>query len=345
MGAGDPPETSQDGTMPRTLLSLALLPLIALATGARAQDDSRAFGRIEPGGAPVEIADDAPPAGATWEPSGPISPALLEPAPAQTPQRRAQPVVPTRPADDPVLRMLEADLRAAEARTRTGAGAAEPVRPNPGDTASLPLGAPRAAQPLGTAQERPQGGSGWPDLARTGVALGAVLTLAFGIAWAAKKFGIAGGSGRVLERAAKSPTGLLEVLGRYPMPGRQSLIVLRFDQRVLLLSQRAGGDMTTLCELNDAEEVASVLLRVRDAAGDTAHAAFEEAISQADASYDDASDHDAWEPDPREQAEAMHSLGRVYTTEEGDRAELAFAAAPAGGREASLLTALRSRRA
>lgn len=321
--------------MHRTPLPLALFLIVVGVAPAPAQDAERAFGRIEPGGAPVEI-DEGVPTRSAWEPTGPVSSSLLEPraTPTEGVGTSVQPrdVAPARAADDPVLRMLEADLRAAEARTR---GDAERV-----DTGSLPLGVPSASLPLGSERDSASSSGGWRDLARTGAALGAVLTLAFGLAWGFKKLGIAGGGGRVLQRAAKSPSGLLEVLGRYPLAGRQTLIVLRFDQRVLLLSQRAGGDLCTLCELNDPEEVAGVLLRVRDAAGDSAAAAFEEAIAQAESSYD----HDGWEPDTYEQAEAMRDVRRVYTTDEGDRAELAFAQTPAGGRESSLLSGLRSRR-
>lgn len=328
----------------------AVLGILIIGSVAPAQDAERAFGRIEPGGEPVQIGEPVGAAG--WEATGPVSPTLLEMADtsvAEPSPRIAERADTTPPADDPVLQMLQEDLRAAEARAAQSEVDANALplpgatRPAP-ESESRPLGGAPTRADADAASTEQRAPSGLGDLARTGAALGAVLTLVFGLAWGVKKLGVGGdGGGRVLQRAAKSPSGLLEVLGRYPVAGRNTLTVLRFDQRVLLVSQRSGGDMTTLCEISDPEEVAGVLLRVRDAAGDSAAAAFEEAISQAESPYTD----EAWEPDPAEQREAMDVIprGRVFTTDEGDRAELIFASRPEGGRERSLASALRGRRA
>lgn len=85
---------------------------------------------------------------------------------------------------------------------------------------------------------------------------------------AAKHGGIAGAIGP----GGKAPSGLLEVLGRYPISRGQSFILLRVDRRVLLLSHITGlrgssGGFSTLCEITDAEDVASILLKVSEAEG------------------------------------------------------------------------------
>lgn len=85
---------------------------------------------------------------------------------------------------------------------------------------------------------------------------------------AARHGGIAGAIGP----GGKAPSGLLEVLGRYPISRGQSLILLRVDRRVLLLSHITGlrgssGGFATLCEITDAEDVASILLKVSEAEG------------------------------------------------------------------------------
>lgn len=68
----------------------------------------------------------------------------------------------------------------------------------------------------------------------------------------------------------RAPAGIMEVLGRYPLAHGLTLVLLKLDRRVLLLSQtrngRLGGyTLSTICELDSAEDVASILLKVRDA--------------------------------------------------------------------------------
>jgi len=68
----------------------------------------------------------------------------------------------------------------------------------------------------------------------------------------------------------RAPAGILEVLGRYPLARGLTLVLLKVDRRVLLLSQtrngRFGGlSLAPICELDSPEDVASILLKVRDA--------------------------------------------------------------------------------
>lgn len=68
----------------------------------------------------------------------------------------------------------------------------------------------------------------------------------------------------------RAPAGILEVLGRYPLARGLTLVLLKVDRRVLLLSQtrngRFGGlSLAPICELESPEDVASILLKVRDA--------------------------------------------------------------------------------
>ncbi len=65
----------------------------------------------------------------------------------------------------------------------------------------------------------------------------------------------------------RAPSGLLEVLGRFPVSRGCTLVLLKLDRRVLLVSQtasRQGSGMTTLCEITDPEEVAAILVKARD---------------------------------------------------------------------------------
>jgi hypothetical protein len=80
-----------------------------------------------------------------------------------------------------------------------------------------------------------------------------------------------GGLALSLGAGGRAPSGVLEVLGRYPVGGGVTLVLLKLDRRVLLLSQssralRGGGSagFTTLCEINEPDEVASILAKTRD---------------------------------------------------------------------------------
>jgi flagellar biogenesis protein FliO len=127
------------------------------------------------------------------------------------------------------------------------------------------------------------------SLARTGaslvIVLGLIVGVGLGLRMLAKRGGRAGTLLSSLGAGGRSPAGLLEVLGRYPLPGGLTLVVLKFDRRVLLVAQSggrglrgAGGSMQTLCELHEPEDVASVLLKTRSDEGTTLAAKFQEVL-------------------------------------------------------------------
>jgi flagellar biogenesis protein FliO len=173
------------------------------------------------------------------------------------------------------------------------------------DRESRPLGRPPAKG------ERSEvfglGGSGgdrgsslWNNpLLRTGGSLAVVLGLIYGLARVAKRVN---GNGSALASAfgggGAAPAGVIEVLGRYPLGRGQTLILLRIDNRVLLLAQstpgfrlRGGGGagtLTTLCEMSDAEDVASILLKVQDAEQASTAAKFGELLGRFDARHAEA---------------------------------------------------------
>ena len=152
-----------------------------------------------------------------------------------------------------------------------------------------PLGVPRPArelQPLGTAGET--GSASGPGWLRVAAALAGTIVLAVGTAAAFKRFS---GGGTALTSPTRAPSGVIEVLGRYPLAPRQNLLLIKLDRRVLLLSQAVGGRghsaaLTTLTEIVDPEEVASILLKTRDDEGDSIAAKFREAMDQQHAAHD-----------------------------------------------------------
>jgi flagellar biogenesis protein FliO len=206
---------------------------------------------------------------------------------------------PARPA--PSVRTaaeIDAELSAMNAAIGSALDAEPPitgaiVRPEP-TPVRTPLGAPAPAE-LGTAlitAERPARASGG-GLAQTVLALGGVLLLVVGLSWVYKRIARAsGGLSGSLGAGGRAPAGVVEVLARYPLAARHTLVVLRFDRRVLLCSmtggsRSSGAGMTVLSELDDPEDIASVLIKTRDEAGESIARSFERSLREAERSTDE----------------------------------------------------------
>jgi len=132
---------------------------------------------------------------------------------------------------------------------------------NSGDDGAAPVADGKKSQGAGDA-----GGMGvrfgQPALAAAGVSA-LIVVLGFAIRLVFKN---RGGLLAALGPGGRAPSGLIEVLARYPVGRQSTLIVLKIDRRVLLLNQAGAsrGSMTVLTEFCDPEEVASILLRTRD---------------------------------------------------------------------------------
>lgn len=134
----------------------------------------------------------------------------------------------------------------------------------------LPLGVPRASDVRQRDESEKQieeyddahgGGSIWQridpragDVIQVLSALAAVIGLAVFLRLATSKLsrGLAGG-GR--------PSGVLEVLARYPIARGQQLLLLKLGRRIVL-THATGGAMRTLTEVTDNDEVAALLARI-----------------------------------------------------------------------------------
>lgn len=126
----------------------------------------------------------------------------------------------------------------------------------------------------------------------TALALGGVVVLILGAgaglrALARRTNG--GGLLAALGPGGRAPSGVLEVLARFPVGRGATLVLLKLDRRVLLVCQNAsrsgGGAMNVLAEITDPEEVASILLRSRDAEGDSIARKFEGLLAGESAAY------------------------------------------------------------
>lgn len=91
-------------------------------------------------------------------------------------------------------------------------------------------------------------GNGWTDALRTGGALVVVLGIIAAGWWWARRSGL----------APQGKDSVFEIVARHPVGRGQQILVARFGPRVLCLQQTREG-LRTLCELEDENEVTSVL--------------------------------------------------------------------------------------
>lgn len=112
-------------------------------------------------------------------------------------------------------------------------------------------------------------------IARTVGAVGlvvALILLAKVLLGRAARMGGTGLRGQ-LGAGGRAPSGIVQILGRYPVSRGHTLVLMKLDRRVLLLSQTAGG-FSTLSEITDADDVASILSKSRDEEGESLTARF-----------------------------------------------------------------------
>jgi flagellar biogenesis protein FliO len=135
-------------------------------------------------------------------------------------------------------------------------------------------GAPGAAgESLPLRSSSPESKVGGSTL-QTVAALGGVITVILIAGVVVKRVARRGGGLLgALGPGGRAPSGLMEILGRYPVGRGATLVLLKVDRRILLLCQGGGklggAGMTTLSEITDPEEVASILLKTRDEEGDS----------------------------------------------------------------------------
>lgn len=256
----------------RFLSRLAVLSLWAMPGPLLAQPlASEHFGRVDPDVGSLEVPPIAPDeAAASGAPNDAPQPVETSPPPGAT--QDASPVEPSSP-------------EAGELH----------LPPVPAATGRSALAAPLRSARLAPEQEhRPIAGGAEPvsatrDLIRTGAALGVVLAAIVAMAWVIRRTSRGSGSlAAAIGPGGRAPSGLLEVLGRYPIGSRQTLVVLKFDRRVLLLGQTSGGRgapvrIATLCEIDDPDDVASVLLKARDERNESISRRFEDTLRGAGA--------------------------------------------------------------
>lgn len=131
---------------------------------------------------------------------------------------------------------------------------------------------------------------------RTGASLGIVLVGIVVLAGVAKAVVRKNGAIGAALGAGASPAGILEVLGRYPIARGHSIILLKVERRILMLAhthgklRAGGGSISVLCQIDDPDDVASILLKAQEASGSSTAGRFQELLHAFGAGHDDGVD-------------------------------------------------------
>lgn len=252
--------------------------------------------------APIMAGSDPPPTGPIVNPvrpleidTAPVTPELAEPSGATgAPESKVADSEPTILSEDPGTPVsiddaaVDAPEAGEDAAGAKGEDAAVTPPAEPPAQESLPLGKSASNAAFGAA-DREGGGAGgiggasnrtgnW--MTQTGAALAAVIGLIvlgrFGLIALARR---TGGLAAMLGAGGRAPSGVMEILARYPVSRGHTLVLLKVDRRVLVLCHTSSG-FTTLTEFIEPEEVASILMRVRDDEGESMAARFNDLLQQ-----------------------------------------------------------------
>ncbi|MEM1110060.1 MAG: flagellar biosynthetic protein FliO [Planctomycetota bacterium] len=184
--------------------------------------------------------------------------------------------------DEAVVAPEGAEQRLAELASRYAATEKPPAEPVTGSTQAgdapaiedTPLGF--AADGAGDNAEglAEYSGGGWA--LSTLAALGVVIGLIFAARWAYTKLG-----GAVVAR----PSPVVEVLSRTPVAPKNHVLLLRVGQRVLVVGDSSSG-LNTLADVDDPEEVASLLQSVSAHGERSASKSFNALVSRFNGDYE-----------------------------------------------------------
>jgi len=147
-------------------------------------------------------------------------------------------------------------------------GVSEPIG-SKSTTASRKL-APRSSSPQ-RSLDRPAAATPTAAIGTVVSSLAIVLGLFVVLVWFSKRFAPAG--------SAALPKEAVELLGRAPLAGRQTMQLIRVGKRLLLVALSASG-AETLTEITDPVEVEHLAGLCRGGKSDSASASFNRVLSQ-----------------------------------------------------------------
>ncbi len=154
-----------------------------------------------------------------------------------------------------------------------------PARARPAE-ADIPLVAASSRDEAAPERKAASSGGWTRSLASVALVVGLILVLAAAARFLSRR---SGSVAAMMGPGGRAPSGVIEVLARYPVGRGQVLVLLRIDRRVLLLSQNVsakGGGFTTLSQFDDPSEVAAILRQTRDEASESVSARFRQAMER-----------------------------------------------------------------
>ncbi|MEY2794972.1 MAG: hypothetical protein RIR10_688, partial [Planctomycetota bacterium] len=150
-------------------------------------------------------------------------------------------------------RAEDAVVAGAGAESATAAAAATTVTSERSLAASLPRTAETATGDFGSLAEGARERGFFGEIIPTAAALGGTLLVIVLTRSVIKRFGGQLGPG-------KRPSGVVEILARYPVARGQQVVLLKVGRRVLVVHQGAQA-MQTLSEFSEADDVADLISR------------------------------------------------------------------------------------
>lgn len=189
-----------------------------------------------------------------------------------------------------LLALCAASVDAQGGSPQAGNAHASPIAPTepPPTRQDRPLGIPEIERrAIGPAANQPAPvEKSW--VSSTAIPLVLVIALIMGGAWAVRRLARAqGGIASAIGAGGRAPAGVLSVLARYPVGGGVTLVLIQLDRRVLLVAHSPGsplrgrpGSMSTLCEVAEPDDVASILVRTQDERGESLTRRFNAALSR-----------------------------------------------------------------
>jgi len=159
--------------------------------------------------------------------------------------------------------MLVASGRAA---ADTAAPTTRPDHPTtaPSSVDSQLIRRNRTEAPTTQASAETENNNGF-ELPRVAGAMAIVIGLIFVLRWGGQRIFNPG--------SARGTTRSIQVLARSPVAPRQQIMLLQVGKRVIVVGDSAG-QMTSLCEITDGDEVAALVGQIRDEKIDSSTRAF-----------------------------------------------------------------------
>ena len=117
---------------------------------------------------------------------------------------------------------------------------------------------PGSARKQASESSVPISGDGLRDALKVGGGLAVVLVLLLGLRWLVRRNGT--GTGRTLA-GGRSPSGVANILARYPIARGQQVLLLGVGQRIIVVHQSAGT-LQTLSEITDPDEVLALRMQI-----------------------------------------------------------------------------------